>query len=97
MFKDFTLTPRKGNHSISPESSDGFASVGTILPNEKATIAGWPFLVLKGITASQCVALIFEDWTVIPQGRKPLRLAPATIQSNERQGRRSSVGRAADS
>jgi hypothetical protein len=30
------LTPSAPKHSISPESSDGFASVGTILPKEKA-------------------------------------------------------------
>jgi hypothetical protein len=32
------LTPNFANHSISPESSDGFASVGTILPKEEATL-----------------------------------------------------------
>jgi hypothetical protein len=31
------LTPVFAKLSISPESSDGFASVGTILPNEEAT------------------------------------------------------------
>jgi hypothetical protein len=31
---DFALTPLWCTHSISPESSDGFASVGTILPKE---------------------------------------------------------------
>ncbi len=30
------MTPSAPKHSISPESSDGFASVGTILPKEKA-------------------------------------------------------------
>ena len=34
-FPDFALTPLRANHSISPESSDGFASVGTILPKEE--------------------------------------------------------------
>jgi hypothetical protein len=32
------LTPSGGNHKISPESSDGFASVGTILPREEAAL-----------------------------------------------------------
>jgi hypothetical protein len=32
------LTPDFGKLSISPESSDGFASVGTILPKEEATL-----------------------------------------------------------
>ena len=32
---DFALTPSGGDHSISPESSDGLASVGTILPRRK--------------------------------------------------------------
>jgi hypothetical protein len=38
MSKDFALTPLSPDHSISPESSDGFASVGTILPKEKAAL-----------------------------------------------------------
>ena len=32
------MTPLPPDHSISPESSDGFASVGTILPKEKAAL-----------------------------------------------------------
>jgi hypothetical protein len=32
------LTRHFAKHSISPESSDGFASVGTILPKEKAAL-----------------------------------------------------------
>jgi hypothetical protein len=32
------LTPDFVKLSISPESSDGFASVGTILPKEEATL-----------------------------------------------------------
>jgi hypothetical protein len=32
------LTRHFDDHSISPESSDGFASVGTILPKEEATL-----------------------------------------------------------
>jgi hypothetical protein len=32
------LTRHFAKHSISPESSDGFASVGTILPNEEAAL-----------------------------------------------------------
>ncbi|MBN9616749.1 MAG: hypothetical protein J0G35_14390 [Acidobacteriales bacterium] len=32
------MTPVFGKLSISPESSDGFASVGTILPKEEVTL-----------------------------------------------------------
>jgi len=32
------LTPLNAANKISPESSDGFASVGTILPKEKAAL-----------------------------------------------------------
>ena len=35
---DFALTPSGADHKISPESSDGFASVGTILPRERAAL-----------------------------------------------------------
>ena len=35
---DLALTPLLAKLSISPESSDGFASVGTILPKEEATL-----------------------------------------------------------
>ena len=35
---DFALTPSGTDHKISPESSDGFASVGTILPKEEAIL-----------------------------------------------------------
>jgi hypothetical protein len=35
---DFALTPSGADHKISPESSDGFASVGTILPREEAAL-----------------------------------------------------------
>jgi hypothetical protein len=34
----FALTPVWAKHSMQPESSDGFASVGTILPKEKAAL-----------------------------------------------------------
>jgi hypothetical protein len=36
-----------GKHSIAPESSDGFASVGTILPKEKAALLPGGFFVLE--------------------------------------------------
>jgi hypothetical protein len=35
---EIALTLFLGKHSIAPESSDGFASVGTILPKEKAAL-----------------------------------------------------------
>jgi hypothetical protein len=42
------LTPDFGKLSISPESSDGFASVGTILPKEEAALLpGGLFVFLK--------------------------------------------------
>ncbi len=40
MQRDFALTPRGAPHKISPESSDGFASVGTILPEKSCPVAG---------------------------------------------------------
>jgi hypothetical protein len=43
------LTPDFAKLSISPESSDGFASVGTILPKEEATLLpGGLFVFLEG-------------------------------------------------
>jgi hypothetical protein len=36
--QEIALTLFLGKHSIAPESSDGFASVGTILPKEKAAL-----------------------------------------------------------
>ena len=40
------MTPPAPKHSISPESSDGFASVGTILPKEKAALLPGGLFVL---------------------------------------------------
>jgi hypothetical protein len=40
------LTRHFANHSISPESSDGFASVGTILPKEEAALLPGGFFAL---------------------------------------------------
>jgi hypothetical protein len=37
------LTPSGADHKISPESSDGFASVGTILPEEAPLLPGGLF------------------------------------------------------
>ena len=45
---DFALTPPRSDHTISPESSDGFASVGTILPKEKATLLPGGLFALRG-------------------------------------------------
>ena len=43
------LTPDFAKLSISPESSDGFASVGTILPKEEAALLpGGLFFFLTG-------------------------------------------------
>jgi hypothetical protein len=43
------LTRHFAKHSISPESSDGFASVGTILPKEEAALLpGGLFVFLEG-------------------------------------------------
>ena len=47
--------------SISPESSDGFASVGTILPKEEATLLPGGLFVFSGTT--------FVGWgTKFPEG-----------------------------
>ena len=40
------MTPVLGKLSISPESSNGFASVGTILPKEEATLLPGGLFVL---------------------------------------------------
>jgi hypothetical protein len=49
------LTPVFAKLSISPESSDGFASVGTILPKEEAALLpGGLFVFSKGL---------FEVWS----------------------------------
>jgi hypothetical protein len=45
------LTPVFAKLSISPESSDGFASVGTILPKEEATLLpGGLFAFLRRVS-----------------------------------------------
>jgi hypothetical protein len=41
------LTPDFAKLSISPESSDGFASVGTILPKEEAALLPGGFFVFR--------------------------------------------------
>ena len=47
------MTPDFAKHSISPESSDGFASVGTILPKEEATLLpGGLFVCMGGVLSS---------------------------------------------
>jgi hypothetical protein len=44
------LTPDFAKLSISPESSDGFASVGTILPKEEAALLPGGFFAFPGAT-----------------------------------------------
>jgi hypothetical protein len=44
------LTQYFAKLSISPESSDGFASVGTILPKEEATLLPGGFFAFLGTT-----------------------------------------------
>ena len=53
------MTPSAPKHSISPESSDGFASVGTILPKEKA--APLP----GGLFMSLCDGFVLLDRTAV--------------------------------
>ena len=56
MAEDFTLTLRECPHKISPESSDGFASVGTILPiDEAALLPGGLVVVSPRLDNSFCV------------------------------------------
>ena len=54
------MTPSAPKHSISPESSDGFASVGTILPKEKAApLPGGLFMSLcRGVALSDRIAVL---------------------------------------
>jgi hypothetical protein len=50
VFWEFALTPPAVAHSISPESSDGFASVGTILPEGKvALLPGGLFSFMRSL------------------------------------------------
>jgi hypothetical protein len=51
MGQDLALTPLPPDHTISPESSDGFASVGTILPKEKAAMLPGGLLVSGAVHA----------------------------------------------
>jgi hypothetical protein len=43
------LTPDFAKLSISPESSDGFASVGTILPKEEAALLPGGLFAFSGV------------------------------------------------
>jgi hypothetical protein len=52
--------------SISPESSDGFASVGTILPKEEATLLPGGLFASSGYNFRVMVAEIFPK-------RKPMK------------------------
>jgi hypothetical protein len=54
------LTPSAPKHTISPESSDGFASVGTILPKEKAApLPGGLFMFCAAKFPSQTLFSLF--------------------------------------
>ena len=60
------LTRHFAKLSISPESSDGFASVGTILPKEEATsLPGGLFAFLKKISGR-----FFKDEVVTKVGEQ---------------------------
>jgi hypothetical protein len=52
VFWFYALTRHFANHSISPESSDGFASVGTILPKEEAALLPGGLFAFYGATSS---------------------------------------------
>jgi hypothetical protein len=43
------LTRHFAKHSISPESSDGFASVGAILPKEEAALLPGGFFTFRKV------------------------------------------------
>jgi hypothetical protein len=49
------LTRHFANHSISPESSDGFASVGTILPKEEAALLPGGLFMFEAKSAEEYV------------------------------------------
>jgi hypothetical protein len=60
------LTRHIAKLSISPESSDGFASVGTILPKEEATsLPGGLFAFPEGVFEA-----IFYGWDGYQRGRE---------------------------
>jgi hypothetical protein len=61
------LTPSGGDHKISPESSDGFASVGTILPREEAALLPGGLFVFLGPPFAP-VFTGSESVDTIPQG-----------------------------
>ena len=67
MCQDFALTPLSPDHTISPESSDGFASVGTILPKEKAALLPGGLFVFR---MSGFVAANARPLDVIEQGHE---------------------------
>ena len=59
------MTPSAPKHSISPESSDGFASVGTILPKEKAApLPGGLFMSFRCQFSSNCVVRLSAISTI---------------------------------
>jgi hypothetical protein len=81
---DFALTPSGADHKISPESSDGFASVGTILPREEAALLpGGLFVFLRSLPEP-----------IFTHGKSVDTIRQGTCKTARR---RSSVGRAADS
>jgi hypothetical protein len=51
--------------SISPESSDGFASVGTILPKEEATLLPGGFFAFRVQLLGDAEGENFSKWETI--------------------------------
>jgi hypothetical protein len=55
------LTPYFAKLSISPESSDGFASVGTILPKEEATLLPGGLFAFPGTTLESGKRIFWDE------------------------------------
>ena len=88
---DFALTPPSPPPTMQPESSDGLASVGTILP--EGTAAGnfggrFPFYAIFALAGGGSGE---GGFTRIPT---PCKITNGFLSNS---GRRSSVGRATDS
>ncbi len=73
---DFALTPPRPAPSMQPESSDGLASVGTILPKERAALNRAAFSVLRQANKTFLSGTILETiWPgVVAAALRPGRI-----------------------
>jgi hypothetical protein len=64
------LTPVFGKLSISPESSDGFASVGTILPKEEVTLLPGGLFAFR--SSIKCASMREKDVPIGQRDESPM-------------------------